>query len=88
MIDCVKWTSSQLEVITLLDLSKVNDAFMVRQCTGRLKSGNVVNVSLPFVWLPLYGLRQALVKEAKKAGVFAKGLGLFDAIRTSVSTTP
>ena len=88
MDDVISWDSDQLEVITLLDLSKVNDAYMVRQCTGRLKNGHVVMVSLPFIWLPLYGLRQAIVKEAKKAGVYAKGLKIFDVICTSVSATP
>jgi hypothetical protein len=54
--------------------------YIVAQCEGYLKNGERVLVSLPFTKLPHRGLRDAIVKHAKDSGVYAKGLGIFDAL--------
>lgn len=66
-------------------------------CHGRLKDGRRVNVSLPFSQLARThrtmtaegsrlvrkpSISNQIVAFAKKDGVFAKGLGIFDAIST------
>jgi hypothetical protein len=40
-----------------------------------------VMVSVPFKRLPRYGLRRMIIKYAQEDGVYAKGLGIFDAIK-------
>ena len=79
-MEMVRWTDPRLDKITLLDLQLILDAWQVTQCVGRLKTGERVMVSVPFISLPRYGLRRAIIKYAKKDKVYAKGLGIFDAI--------
>ena len=79
-MDHVKWTDKRLDKITLLELTLILDAWQVTQCEGYLKDGTRVWVSVPFKKLPRYGLRRMIIKYAKKDGVYAKGLGVFDAI--------
>jgi hypothetical protein len=77
----VPWTDPRLDRITLLDLQLILDAWQVTQCEGRLKDGTRVMVSVPFKRLPRYGLRRMIIKYAQEDGVYAKGLGIFDAIK-------
>jgi len=77
----VHWTDPRLDKITFLDLQLILDAWQVTQCEGKLKNGEQVFVSLPFSKLPRYGLRRAIIKHAQDDGVYAKGLGIFDAIK-------
>ena len=76
----VHWTDCRLEKIVLLDLQLIDDAWQVTQCEGILMNGDRVMVTLPFARLPRYGLRRAIIKYAREDGVYAKGLGIFDAI--------
>lgn len=48
---------------------------------GRLKDGTPVDVELPFHQMPKRW-KGFLIKEAKEAGVYAKGLGFFEAMST------
>ena len=84
----VSWSDQELAEVTLLELTLIHDMYMVTQCLGKLRNGSEVMVSVPFVYLPRYGLRQVIVKQAKDAGVYAKGLKIFEAIRTRISSTP
>lgn len=77
----VSWTDKELDKVCLLDLQLINDAWYVMQCVGELKNGERVHVRLPFTRLPRYGLRRMIYKYAKEDGVYAKGLGIFDAIK-------
>jgi hypothetical protein len=81
-MNTVHWTDPRLDKIMLLDLHLILDAWQVTQCEGRLKNGERVFVTLPFSQLPRYGLRKAIIKYAQEAGVYAKGIGIFDAINT------
>jgi len=76
----IRWTDPQLDKITLLELTLILDAYQVTQCEGHLKSGERVLVSVPFKKLPRYGLRRMIIKYAKEDNVYAKGLGIFEAI--------
>jgi len=76
----VKWTDKRLDKITFIDLQLILDAWQVTQCEGKLKDGTPVTVSVPFTRLPRYGFRRMIIKYAKEDGVYAKGLGIFDAI--------
>jgi len=77
----VPWTDPRLDKIILLDLQLILDAWYVTQCEGKLKNGERVFVKLPFRKLPRYGLRRMIIKYAKEDGVYAKGLGIFEAIK-------
>jgi hypothetical protein len=52
----------------------------VSYCWGRTKTGELVNVELPFSQLPKHGMLSAIVAHARQDRVFAKQLGLFTAI--------
>jgi len=82
MMTLVRWTDPQLDKIILLELMLILDAWQVTQCEGILKNGTRVLVSLPFLKLPRYGLRRMIIKYAKEDHVYAKGLEIFDAIKT------
>ena len=62
-------------------------AWDVSYCYGRTHSGERVTVGLPFSQLPKGSrrnplMRRAIVAHARKAKVYAKGLGIFEAIST------
>ncbi len=78
----VTWRDPELESIASLKLEHCCDVYLVRYCLGYLKNGAVVQVRLPFAKLPCSGLRTQIVKEAKRAGVYAKGLNIFNVIDT------
>lgn len=79
----VDWTEPQLKTITRLRLlSEPGTPFWdVSYCWGVLKDGTAVRVNLPFDQL---SKRQTITAQilywAKKDHVFAKGLGIFEAI--------
>ena len=47
---------------------------------GILKDGRACDVFNPFAELPKRGTRSYIIECAKRDGVYAKGLGIFDAI--------
>jgi len=77
----VRWTDPNLHRITFIDLQLIMDEWRVTQCEGVLKDGTQVMVSVPFKRLPRYGFRRVIIKYAKHDGVYARGLGVFDAIK-------
>jgi len=84
--EVVKWSKAGLTV-TRLDLatSPDVDVWTVIDCVGVVvdSSGKFkrdVVIELPFRTLPKKGYRIVIVDHAKKDHVFAKGLGIFDAI--------
>ena len=84
LVGHVHWDSPALARITRLRL--LSDpgypAWDVSYCYGRTHKGEKVIVCLPFSELPKRNMRKAIVAHAKRDGVYAKGLGLFEAIST------
>ena len=80
--DTVSWADGRLAKITRLRLLTDPDfpAFDVSYCHGVLKDGTPVVVDVPFSQLPRRGARKAIVAHAKRDGVYAKRLGIFEAI--------
>lgn len=79
-IDRVCWTTPGLEITRLRLLSDPGfPAWDVSYCHGILH-GRHVDVELPFSQLPKRKMRAWLYQEAKKTGVFIKGL--FSSIST------
>lgn len=83
----VDWTDKRLAKIERLRL--VSDPgfpfWDVSYCYGRLKTGEKVRVSVPFsgaCMLPKNKLQETILTWAKREGVYAKGLGIFNAIST------
>lgn len=78
------WGDRRLARITRLRLlSDPGHPFWgVSYVHGEDVDGNPRRVRVPFDRLPKRGMRRAIVEEAKRDGVFAKGLGIFDAIST------
>lgn len=84
--ETVDWTDKRLVKITRLRL--LSDPgyphWDVSYCHGVLFTGQFVNVDLPFDRLPKKGARAMIVRWAKQDKVFAKGIGIFDAISTLI----
>jgi len=80
----LSWKSPQLACITRLRL--LSDpgypAWDVSYCLGRNLLGQKVRVALPFSELPKGNIKGAILAHARKAKVYAKRLGIFDAIST------
>lgn len=76
----VDWSDSRLARITRLRLlSDPGLGFWdVSYCHGELKDGTPCRVIVGFSQLPKRGRMAAIVAAAKRDGVYAKGLGLFD----------
>lgn len=78
----VSWNDARLAKITRLRL--LTDpgfpAWDVSYCHGVLKDGQTCDVDLPFSQLPKRGMDRAIVAHAKRDSVYAKGLGIFDAM--------
>lgn len=80
----VSWDDPRLDRITTLRL--ISDPgfplWDVSYCHGELKDGTACRVTLPFHQLPkgrgATVPKDWIVREAKRSGVFAKGLGLLD----------
>lgn len=84
--ESVDWTDGRLDkIVRLRLLSDYGYPYWdVSYCHGRLKTGEFVNVQLPFSHLPKTKMRRYIVSWAKREGVFAQGLGIFDAISTLI----
>jgi hypothetical protein len=82
--ETVLWSDKRLAQITRLRL--VSDPgfpyWDVSYIHGILKDGTPVRVQNPFDQLPKRGLKGAILEQAKRDGVYAKGLGVFDNIST------
>ena len=80
----IHWNDERLARITILRLlSDPGFPFWdVSYCHGETKDGKPCPVILPFDQLPKRGRARAIVEEAKRDGVYAKGLGIIDAIST------
>ena len=80
----VQWDDPDLKRIVRLRL--LSDpgfpVWDVSYCYGQMKDGSYVRVELPFSQLPKHNFKSAIIRYAEKDGVFAKGLGVFDAIST------
>jgi len=84
----VYWSDPQLKKVTRLRLlSDPGFPFWdVSYCYGELKDGSACRVSLPFHQLPKGkgGINRAIIDAAKRDGVYAKGLGIFEVISTLI----
>ena len=81
----LRWDDKRLARITVLRLlgSPGWPNWDVSYCHGEDVDGKPCRVVLPFSEIPRRGrITTHLIAEAKHAGVYAKGLGLFDAIST------
>lgn len=80
----VNWTDPRLRQVVRLRM--VSDpghpAWDITYCHGQLKTGEFVEVQVPFSQLPKRGYRKKIVEHAKKAGVHAARLGILDNIST------
>lgn len=78
--DPVQWNDPALARITRFRLLTDADfpAMDVSYCYGVLKDGTPVRVELPFSQLPKRRWKSALIQHAKRDGVHAAGLGMFD----------
>lgn len=80
----VDWADSRLEKITRLRL--ISDPgfpyWDVSYCHGRTKDGKECRVVLPFSQLKKGQVNAEIIAHAKREGVYAKKLGIFDAIST------
>jgi hypothetical protein len=77
----VDWTTPGLYITRLRLLSDPGfPMWDVSYCHGQLPDGTEVRVQLPFSQVPRRGMKAFLYQEAKKTGVFIRGL--FDNIST------
>ncbi len=78
----VDWADPRLAKVTRLRLltDPGCDWFDVSYCHGLLHDGTPVRVGVPFDQLPRNGARRAIVHHAKREGVYAKQIGILDAI--------
>ena len=78
----VHWDDPSLKkIIRLRLLSDPGHPYWeVSYCWGKLKDGTLVDVTLPFYQIPKKGFSGFIIKRAAEEKVYAKGLGLFDAI--------
>jgi len=80
--ESVCWTTPGLHVTRFRILSDpLFPAWDISYCHGTL-DGKPVDVELPFSQMPKKNWRKFVVEQAKKHGVYAKGLGIL----TNVST--
>ena len=78
----VLWYDKRLAKITRLRL--LSDPgfplYDVSYCHGVLKDGTKVRVGLPFSQLPKKNWKKVVIDHAVRDRVFARGLGVFDAV--------
>lgn len=78
----VDWADPELAKITRLRL--LTDvgfpSWDVSYCHGVMRDGTACTVLLPFDQLPRRGMKAAIIEHAKRDKVYAKGLGIFDAL--------
>lgn len=78
----VPWTAAGLRVTRLRLLSDPGYPYWdVSYCHGRIGKEDV-DVELPFSELPKRGMTRAIVDAAIRDKVYARGLGILDAIST------
>lgn len=74
----VDWTTPNLRIVRLRLLSDAGyPEWDISYCYGYV-DGKPVNVSFPFGSIPKRGFKGFIIREAKRAKVFAKGMGLLD----------
>lgn len=56
----------------------------VSYCWGETRDGEPCRVTLPFYQLPKRAISVAIIGHAREDGVYAKRLGIFDAISTCI----
>lgn len=79
----VDWTEPGLRVTRFRLVSDRGfPMWDVSYCHGQLPSGEQVVVRLPFFQLGKRTWRGEIIEHAKRDGVYAKGLGIFDAVST------
>ena len=79
--DTVCWTTKGLKITRFRVVSDPGfPAWDVSYCTGTLADGTKVWVELPFSQIPKRSWKTFIVNEAKREGVYAKGLGIFEAV--------
>lgn len=80
----VEWNDPTLRRITRLRL--VSDwgfhSWDVSYCHGELHDGTIVRIHLPFYQLDKRNIKSQIIEYAKRDSVYAKGLGIFEAIST------
>lgn len=78
----VPWTDKRLVKIIRLQLTPHSDfpGWLVSYCWGEFKDGTPCFVQLPFSRLPKRNVRGAIIQAAITDRVFAKGLGINEAI--------
>lgn len=84
--ETVDWTDERLKKITRLRLLSDPGFPMwdVSYCMGELHDGTKVWVHLPFDQLPRKNTTAAIIKYAKRDGIYAKGLGILSGISTVI----
>lgn len=76
----VPWATPGLKVTRLRLLSDPGlDFWDVSYCHGEY-NGKPCTVSLPFSQVPKRNVKAFIIQEAKRDGVYAKGLGILDCI--------
>jgi len=82
----IGWDSKELKsVIRLRLLSDPGyPVWDVSYCHGVTKSGEYVDVTLPFSQLPKRQFRKAIVKYAIRDGVYARGIHILENISTLI----
>jgi hypothetical protein len=80
--ETLDWSDKRLAKITRLRLLSDFDCpfWDVSYCWGELADGTTVRVRVPFWQLGKRTWKTEIINEARHAGVYAKGLGLFDAV--------
>ena len=76
----VEWNHPQLQEISQLELIPDNSEYKIGLVHGKLRSGEAVNVKLPFTRLTRARWKSEVLDHAKEHRVYAKGLNLFNAI--------
>jgi len=80
--ETVYWTDKDL--VKIIRLRLLSDPYFpawdISYCHGKLRDGSYVEVELPWGQLPKGKVNKTIVHWAKKEGVYAKGLGIFDVI--------
>lgn len=80
----VDWTEPGLRITRLRLISDPgHPTWSVSYCHGRI-GDEPVDVELPFSELTKRRVSQEIVEHAKQDGVYAKGLGILDAISTLI----
>jgi hypothetical protein len=79
----VCWTEPGLKITRLRLVSDPGfPVWDVSYCHGVMPDGRHVQVDLPFSQVPKRDRAKFLVREAIRAGVYAKGIGILDNIST------